>query len=163
MGDETQIPSLTTNLLYVYQMTYTSSPNRVVFGLDSVEISYISIGKLIAKGVANHASKAYELSQFFPYSDLVHSQQPFEREGKFILPKTFAYDNIFINVSDLESEAEDQVELVYGIEDQVQSDPDPDPVPTLNPRPKWTQNVIDDDGNMTGDSYDKRRTISWFQ
>ena len=50
-------------------MTHTGPPKRVVFGPDSVEISDISNRKIIAKGVANHASKAYEFSQFLPYSD----------------------------------------------------------------------------------------------
>ena len=74
------------------------------------------MGKLIEKGVANHASKAYEFSHYFPYSNLVSSQLPFEREGKFILPEPFAYDNVSINVSDSKFEAEDQVESIYRIE-----------------------------------------------
>ena len=72
------------------------------------------------EGVANHACKEYEFSHFLPYSNLVHSQLPFEREGKFILPKPFGYDNVSIKVSDLEDEVEDQVESIYGIEDEVQ-------------------------------------------
>ena len=103
--DVLYVPSLATNLLFVYQMTHTGPPKRVVFGPNSVESSCISIGKIIVKGFANHASKAYEFSHFLPYSDPVHSQQPFEREDKFILPKTFAYDidNPTINVLELES------------------------------------------------------------
>ena len=115
----------------------------MVFGTDLVEISNISIGNIIAKGVTNHASRAYEFSHFLPYSDPVPSQLPFEREGKIILLITFAYDNVSINVSNSKYEVEDQVESVYGIEDEVQSDPDPDPVPTPNPRPKWAQKVIE--------------------
>ena len=65
------VPSLAENLLYVYHMTHTSPPKRVVFGSDSVKISDISTGKIIAKGVSNHASKAYEFTLFLPYSDLV--------------------------------------------------------------------------------------------
>ena len=81
-------------------MTYTGSPKRVVFGPYLVEISYISTRKLIAKAVSNHASKGYEFSHFLPYLDPVHSHLPFEREGKFILPKPFPYDNVVsINVS----------------------------------------------------------------
>ena len=90
-----------------------------------MEILDISIGKMIVKGVANHASKAYEFSHFLPYSDPVQSQLPFEREGKFILLKPFSYDNVSIDVSNLESEAEDQVESFFGIEDELQSYPDP--------------------------------------
>ena len=62
------LPSLSANLLSVYHMTHTSSPKRVFFELETVEISKISSGKLIIKGVANHASKAYEFSHFLPYS-----------------------------------------------------------------------------------------------
>ena len=65
------VPSLTTNAMYVYQMTHTSSPKRVVFEPDLVDISNISTGKMIEKGVANHASKSYEFSHFLPYSDPV--------------------------------------------------------------------------------------------
>ena len=81
-NDVLYVPSLASNLLSVYLMTHTIPPKQVVFGPDSVEILNISIGNIIAKGVANHASKAYELSHFLPYSDLVHSQLPFERGGK---------------------------------------------------------------------------------
>ena len=80
------------------------------------------------KGVANHASKAYEFSHFLPYSDPLPSQMPFEREGKTILPKPFSYDNVSISVSDSEFEAEDKVESIYGIEDEVQWDLDLYPI-----------------------------------
>ena len=91
------VQSLATNLVSVYQMTYIGSPKRVLFDPESIEFLDISTGKLIAKGVANHASKAYEFSHFLPYSDLVQSQLQFKREGKFILPKPFAYDHVSIN------------------------------------------------------------------
>ena len=97
------VPSLVANLLSVYQMTHTCSPKKVVFDPDLVEISNISTGKLMVKGVANHACKAYEFSHFLPCSDLVPSQLPFERKAKFILPKPFSYDNVSINASYLES------------------------------------------------------------
>ena len=125
-----------------------------------MEISYISTEKLIEKGVANHASKAYEFSRFLRYSDSVPSQLPFEREGKLFLPKPFAYDNVSINVSNLEYKVEDQLESIYGIEDEHQLDPDAIIVPTPNPRPKWDQKVIEAVGNMTRESYDMRRTRS---
>ena len=68
------------------------------------------------------------------------------------------YYNVSINVSYSKSEAEDQVESVYGIEDEVHSDLDPNP--TLNPMIKWAQKVIEAIGNMTRESYDMRRTRS---
>ena len=86
-------------------MTHTGPPKRVVFGPDLVDISNISTGKIIAKGVASHASKVYEFSQFLRYSGSVQSQLPFERGGKIILSTPFTYDNVSISVSDLESEA----------------------------------------------------------
>ena len=61
-------------------MTHTGSPKRVIFGPDSMEITDVSIGNIIAKGVVNNASKAYEFSHFMPFSEPVHSQ----REGKNI-------------------------------------------------------------------------------
>ena len=119
--------------------------------------------KIILKGAANHASKAYEFIHFLPYSDPIQSQFLFEREGKTILPKPFAYDNVSISVLDSEFEAEDPVESVYGIEDEVHSDRDPDRVRTPNPRPKWDQKVIEETRNNIGESYDMRRTRSQFK
>ena len=139
------------------------SPKRVVFDLDSAEISNISIGKMITKCVANHSSKAYEFSHFLTYSDLVQSLHPFKREGKLILPKPFTHDDVSIDVLDLEFKEEDQVESDLGIEDEVQIDPDPNPDPTPNPRTKWAQKVIEVARNMAEDSYEKRRTRSQFQ
>ena len=75
------VPSLIENILYVYHIALTGSPNKVVFGPDSVEISDIATRKIIEKGVANHASKEYEFSHFFPYSSPAQPQQPFERGG----------------------------------------------------------------------------------
>ena len=63
------VPSLAANLLFVYQMTHTSPPKWVVFSLELVEILDISTGKIIMKGVVNHASKEYEFSHFLPYSN----------------------------------------------------------------------------------------------
>ena len=63
------VPSLATNLLHVYQMTHTGSPKQVVFGHDSVEIIDISTGNIIAKGVAEHASKEYSFLHFMPYTN----------------------------------------------------------------------------------------------
>ena len=65
--DVLYVPSLATNMLSVYQMTHISSPKRVIFGPESVEIIDISIGNIVAKCVANHASKAYEFSHVMPF------------------------------------------------------------------------------------------------
>ena len=88
---------------------------------------------------------------------------PFERGGKNILYTQFTYDNVYIGVSQSKSKAEDLVELVYEIEDEVQSDPDPNPVPTPNPKPKWEQNVIGAAGKMIGNPSDIKMTKNQFQ
>ena len=55
-----------------------------------MEIKNISIGNIIVKGAANHASKAYDFSHFMPFSEPVHSQQPLAREGKNISSTSLA-------------------------------------------------------------------------
>ena len=99
-------------------MTHTSSPKRVIFVPNSVEIKYISTRNIIAKGAANHASKAYEFSHFMPFSEPVHSQQPLAREGKNISSTSFT----------ISTSIADPIVSVYDIE--IQGDSDPDPVPT---------------------------------
>ena len=72
-------PSLASNLLLVYQMTHTGSPKKVIFSPDEVEITEISTGRVIAKGVANRAQKVYMFSHFLPYSNpfalLIHANE----------------------------------------------------------------------------------------
>ena len=73
------VPGLTSNLLLVYQMTHTGSPKNVIFSHDDVEITEISNGKVIEKGVVDHTSKAYKFSHFLPYSNhstlLIHANE----------------------------------------------------------------------------------------
>ena len=73
------VPGISSNLLSVYQMTHTGSPKKVIFSLDEVEITDISTGRVIAKGVANHAQKVYMFSHFLPYSNpsalLIHANE----------------------------------------------------------------------------------------
>ena len=83
-----------------------------------MEITYISTGNNIAKGAANHASKAYEFSRFMPFSKPEHSQQPLAREGKIISSTSFAASTSIANPAI----------SVYEIE--IQGDSDPDPLPT---------------------------------
>ena len=61
------VPVLGSNLLSVYQMTHNGSPNKVIFSPNEVEITEISNGKVIAKGVVDHNSKVYNFSHFIPY------------------------------------------------------------------------------------------------
>ena len=58
------VPSLASNLVYLYQMTHKYFPNRVTFSPSYVEISEIASGKLIVVGKANHTAKTYEFSNF---------------------------------------------------------------------------------------------------
>ena len=74
------VPSLEANMLFVYQMIHAGLPKRVVFEPGIVKISNISTGKLIAKGVANHASKAYEFSHFSHIQ--IHSKICNQLKGK---------------------------------------------------------------------------------
>ena len=73
------VPGLASNLLLVYQMTHTGSPKKVIFSPDDVEITKISNGKVIAKGVVDHTSKVYKFSHFLPYSNpsalLIHANE----------------------------------------------------------------------------------------
>ena len=123
------VPSLAANLLSVYQMIHTGPPKRVVFGPDSMDITDISTGKIIVKGVANHASKAYEFSHFLPYSDPIQSQLPFKREGKNIISTPFAND-VLSNVLYSKDEKKDQYDLEIEIEPQEDLDPNPTPIPS---------------------------------
>ena len=131
----------------------------MIFGPDSVEITDISIENIIVKGVANHASKAYEFSHFLPFSDPVHSQLPLERGGKNILSTPFAYDKVSTSI--LESEIEDSVVSFYEIEFHNYSYPNP--VPTPNPKPNWAQKVTGEAGKMNGNPSDIKRTRNQFQ
>ena len=73
------VSGLASNLLSVYQMTHSGSPKKVIFSPDEFEITKISSGKVIAKGVANHTSKVYMFSHFLPYSNpsvlLIHANE----------------------------------------------------------------------------------------
>ena len=58
-------------------MTHIGSPKKVIFFLDDVEITEISNGKFIEKGIVDHTSKVYKFSHFLPYSNpsalLIHA------------------------------------------------------------------------------------------
>ena len=97
-------------------MTHTGSPKRVIFGPDSVDITYISTRNIIEKGVANHASKVYEFSHFIPFSEPVQSQ----REGKNIPSPSLA---VSTSIAEL-------VVLVHEI--KIHSDLVLDSIPTSN-------------------------------
>ena len=62
------VPFLASNILSMYNMTHTGSPNKFILSPDDVEITEISNGKVISKGVVDHTSKVYMFSHFLPYS-----------------------------------------------------------------------------------------------
>ena len=70
------VPSMVANMFFIYHMTHSVSQKKVTFDSDTMEISEISIGNLIAKGFSNHAFKAYDFSQFllnsYPTALLTH-------------------------------------------------------------------------------------------
>ena len=97
-----------------------------------MDIIDISIGNIIEKGAANHASKAYEFSHFMPFPKPVHSQQVLARKGINIPSNTFVVSTCI---------AEPTVS-VYEIE--IQDDLDPDRVPTPKRKArKMTRNPFD--------------------
>ena len=73
------MPGLASNLLSVYQMTHTRSPNKFIFFPDEFYITKISSGRVVSKGVVNHAQKVYMFSHFLPYSNpstlLIHANE----------------------------------------------------------------------------------------
>ena len=87
------------------------------------------------KGVANHASKEYEFSRFFPYSPLAHSQHPFQMEVKYCFSSPFADNYMLSKISVSEDEEQDQHDLDIDIVPQDDLDPRPAPIP--NQKPKW--------------------------
>ena len=108
LRDVLYVPSLAANMLSAYQMTHTDTPKQVVFGPDSVEITKISTGELVAKGIDDHGSKAYIFSHFMPYTVPTSPKLSFEAdEGVNIpsLPITVSILNLDISNSDSEEES----------------------------------------------------------
>ena len=63
------VPGHVSNLLLVYQMTHSGSPNNFVFTPNDVEIIEILNGRVIEKCFVDHSSKVYKLSHFMPFSN----------------------------------------------------------------------------------------------
>ena len=157
------MPSLAANFLSVYQMTHMGSPKRVVFGPDAVDISDISTGNIIVKGVTDHASKAYELSHFMPYSYIVQAQLPFESDKGIKTPLLpFADTNLLSNISNSDSK-EEEYQYDFDIEFTPQRDLDLDPTSTSSYQLKWSQHLIEVAGDGAGDPDDKKRMRSQCQ
>jgi hypothetical protein len=62
------VPSLSKNILSIYQISHFGSGRKVEFTPDSAMITDISIGSQLAHGIADHGSRLYFLSHFVPKS-----------------------------------------------------------------------------------------------
>jgi hypothetical protein len=62
------VPSLSANLLSIYQITHSGSGRKVEFTPDSAVITDISTGSQLAHGIADHGSRLYFFSHFVPKS-----------------------------------------------------------------------------------------------
>jgi hypothetical protein len=60
------VPSLSANLLSIYNITHSMSGRKVEFTPDSAVITDISTGSQLAHGIANHGSRLYFFSHFVP-------------------------------------------------------------------------------------------------
>ena len=60
------VPSLSKNILSIYQISHFGSGRKVEFTLDSTVITDISTGSQLAHGIADHGSRLYFLSHFVP-------------------------------------------------------------------------------------------------
>jgi hypothetical protein len=62
------VPSLSTNIFLIYQITYSDSGRKVELTPDSTVITDISTGSQLAHGIADHGSRLYFFSHFVPKS-----------------------------------------------------------------------------------------------
>ena len=84
--------------------THTGFPKQVLFGPDLVQITNISTGEIVAKGIVDHASKAYYLSHFIPFSVPTSSQLPFEADEGINIPSLpIAVSILNLDISDSDS------------------------------------------------------------
>ena len=161
--DVLYVPSLAANLLSFYQMSHTGSPKQVVFGPDSIEITNISTGDIVMKGIVDHASKAYVFSHFMPYTVPAQPQLLFEVNKGINIPLLPIANTVLLpNISNSDLEEEEH-HHDPDIELTPQRDIYPYPTSTSFQQPKWAQQLIEAAGNGVGDRDDKRRTRSQYQ
>ena len=68
---------------------------------------------------------------------------------------------MFPNISVSEDEEQDQHDIYIEIVLQDELDLDPYPIP--NQKPKWVENLIEENGNVVGYTNDRRRMRSQYQ
>lgn len=64
------VPSLSTNLLSIYQIAHNGTGKTVEFTLDSVHIRDIQTGNIVATWTVDHSSCLYAFTHFGPPSPL---------------------------------------------------------------------------------------------
>lgn len=64
------VPSFSSNLLSIYQITHSGIGKIVEFAEDSVHIKDSEIGNIVAIGIVDHASNLYSFLDFGPPSSL---------------------------------------------------------------------------------------------
>jgi hypothetical protein len=72
------VPKIYVNLLFVYQMTNSSTGKKVIFGPNFVDIYDMQTNSRVSTGEVNHQSRLYTFSEFIePYSSLLltHSDE----------------------------------------------------------------------------------------
>ena len=74
------VPSLSANLLLIYQITCSGSGKTVEFTADSAFIRDSVTGGIIATGTVDHSSRLYIFSHFGPPSPLSELSSPLSRE-----------------------------------------------------------------------------------
>ena len=76
-------------------MTHTGSSKRIIFDVDTTEITKTYTGNIIVKGFSNHAYKEYEFSHFlptsYPKSLLTHANNTSKLWNEWFGHMTFKY------------------------------------------------------------------------
>ena len=76
-------------------MTHMRVPKRISFSLNDLDIMKLALGKLVAKGLANHHAKSYEFSHFVtdpkPTTLLTHRNEVSRLWNERFIHKKFKY------------------------------------------------------------------------
>ena len=75
------VPSLSSNLLSIYQITHNGTGKTIEFAQDSLHIRDSDIDNIIATRTIDHASYLYSSSHFGPPSLLSDTRSLFSRES----------------------------------------------------------------------------------
>ena len=81
------VPSLSSNLLFIYQITHSGTGKTIEFAQDSMHIRDSETINIIATGTVDHASRLYSFSHFGPPSPLSKTVK-LGRLNLCVVPKT---------------------------------------------------------------------------